>query len=89
MAGDWWVYMAMGADGQIYCGISTDPARRVREHNTSRRGAKWARAHRPLRLVRQELAASKGDALRREREIKRMGAAAKRQLVGMVSEESE
>jgi len=79
----WWVYLALGCDGQLYCGTSTDPERRVREHNTSKRGAKWARAHRPLTLVWSEYAKSKSDALARERQIKAMGAAAKRRLAGL------
>jgi putative endonuclease len=80
---DWWVYLALGCDGQLYCGISVDPDRRVNEHNTSKRGAKWARAHRPLRLVWSEFAGLKGVALKREREIKTMSAAAKRRLAGL------
>jgi putative endonuclease len=79
----WWVYLIEGRDGQLYCGISTDPDRRLREHNASRRGSKWARAHRPLRLVWREFAGSKGAALRRERVIKAMGVAAKRRLAGL------
>lgn len=79
----WWVYLALSGDGQLYCGISTNSARRVKEHNTSKRGSKWARAHRPLRLVYEEYAGSKSSALKRERQIKRMDAAAKRQLAGL------
>jgi putative endonuclease len=78
----WWVYLALSCDGQLYCGISTDPDRRVREHNTSKRGSKWARAHRPLRLVYEEYAGSKSNALKRERRIKAMNAITKRQLAG-------
>lgn len=81
---NWWVYLAEGCDGHLYCGISTDPERRVREHNTSKRGAKWARAHRPLKLVYEECVESKSAALRRECEIKRMSTKAKRKLVGPV-----
>jgi len=85
---EWWVYLALGRDGQLYCGISTNPSRRIHEHNTSKRGAKWARAHRPLRLVWSEFAGSKGAALRREREIKRLGSAAKRRLAGLGQEKT-
>lgn len=80
---DWWVYLALGCDGQLYCGISTDPCRRVGEHNGSKRGSRWAKAHRPLRLVYEERIGPKGAALRRERQIKRMSAASKRRLVGL------
>jgi len=79
----WWVYLALGINGHLYCGISTDPERRVVEHNTSKRGSKWARAHRPLRLVYKELVGTKGDALRREHQIKGMTAENKRKLAGL------
>jgi putative endonuclease len=86
---NWWVYLAEGCDGHLYCGISTDPERRVREHNTSKRGAKWARAHRPLKLVWSEWAGTKGAALKRERQIKRLNAAAKRRLAGKPATQKE
>ena len=84
---DWWIYLAVGCDGQLYCGISTDPDRRVEEHNSSKRGAKWARAHRPLRLVWSEYAETKSEALKREYEIKKLSAAEKKALVGFPIEE--
>lgn len=86
---DWWVYLALGADGQLYCGISTDPDRRVSEHNSSKKGSKWARAHRPLRLVWSEWAGAKGAALKRERQVKRLSAAAKRRLAGLPATQKE
>ena len=88
MASNWWTYLALGCDGQLYCGISTDPDRRVREHNTSKKGSKWARAHRPLRLVWFEFAGPKCAALKREREIKRLSSTIKRRLAGIGQEKS-
>lgn len=79
----WWVYLAVGANGHLYCGISTDPKRRVIEHNTSKKGSKWGRAHRPLRLVYEEYAGSKSAALKREYQIKQLKTDAKRQLAGI------
>jgi putative endonuclease len=79
----------MGRDGQLYCGISTDPERRVREHNTSRKGSKWARSHRPLSLVYEEYAGSKSAALKRERAIKRLSATGKRRLACLAPRDSE
>jgi len=89
MAADWWVYLAIGCDGKLYCGISTDTEQRIKEHNESKRGSKWARAHRPLRLVYEEHAGSKSAALKRERQIKAMRAAAKRQLAGLPTRKGE
>ena len=40
----WFVYMLECADGTIYTGCTTDVERRVREHNTSPRGAKYTKS---------------------------------------------
>ena len=45
----WWVYMVECADRSLYTGISTEPARRFHEHNTSPKGARYTRARRPVR----------------------------------------
>lgn len=64
------VYICRGRSGALYTGISTDPVRRVREHNGSRRGAKWARSQRPIKLLWQEGPFSKSVALKFERKLK-------------------
>lgn len=83
MAAVWRVYMVRCADGSLYTGVATDVARRVREHNhDDRRGAKYTRARRPVRLVYQEVCADRSAACRREAEIRRLGKAAKEGLAG-------
>jgi putative endonuclease len=76
----WFVYMVRCADRSLYTGSTTDAGKRVAEHNDGR-GAKYTRARTPVRLVYVEPAADKSAAMRREREIKRLPAAAKRRLV--------
>jgi putative endonuclease len=67
----WFVYILRCADGSLYTGVSTDVQRRVEEHNAGNPpGARYTSGRRPVLLVYQECAASRGDALRREREIK-------------------
>lgn len=77
----WWVYMLRTREGQLYTGISTDPQRRLREHETSRRGARSLRGKGPLQLVWQEAAADRSEASKREAVLKKLGKAAKEQLV--------
>ena len=77
----WFVYLAEGCDAQLYCGISTNPMRRVKEHNSSSKGAKWAKAHRPLALVWTEQHESRSSAAKREYQIKKLSASAKRKLI--------
>ena len=64
------VYILKCADGTLYTGYTTDTERRVQEHNTLEKGAKYTRIRRPVTLVYKELFASRSAAQRREAEIK-------------------
>ena len=80
----WHIYILYSdALDRLYTGISQDTERRLREHNTSKRGAKSTRAGRPWRLVYRETVEAKGAALRRELAIKAMSRARKEALVGL------
>ena len=46
----WYVYLLRCADATLYCGVTTDMERRLREHNAGSRGAKYTRARRPVEL---------------------------------------
>jgi putative endonuclease len=76
----WYVYIVRCADDSLYTGIATDVPRRIDAHNGGR-GAKYTRGRRPVTLVYEESAATRGQALRRETAIKRMRTAVKRRLV--------
>ena len=43
--------MVRCADRSLYTGITTDLKRRLQEHNSSKRGAKYTRSRRPVSLV--------------------------------------
>ncbi len=78
----WYVYVLRCADGTLYTGISTDPRRRLREHNgAGRPGARYTRGRRPVCLVYVEAMPSRALATRRERAIKRLPRAAKEALI--------
>ena len=76
----WHVYIVRCADHSLYTGVATDVAARVVTHNSGK-GAKYTRGRRPVRLVYQETASTRGAALKREFAIKRLTRAAKRRLV--------
>ncbi len=59
------------ADGTLYTGIATDLERRLEEHNSSPRGAKYTRARRPVKLVYTEAYKDRSSASKREYEIKK------------------
>ncbi|MBR2570613.1 MAG: GIY-YIG nuclease family protein [Clostridia bacterium] len=66
-----WVYLLRCADGTLYCGWTTDPAGRLKAHNSGT-GAKYTRSRLPAELVYAEPCANRSEALRREAQIKRM-----------------
>jgi putative endonuclease len=67
----WTVYLARCRDGTLYTGITTNPERRVLEHNKGS-GAAYTRSRLPVTLVYQEPAENRAHALRREHMIKSM-----------------
>ncbi|MAZ66163.1 MAG: endonuclease [Kangiellaceae bacterium] len=79
----WFVYMLRCADDTLYTGITTDVARRVKEHNgeIKGKGAKCTRARRPVKLVYQETCADRSAAGKREWEIKQFSRAEKDALI--------
>ncbi len=63
-------YLLRCSDGSLYTGITTDPARRLKQHNLGQ-ASKYTAARRLVRLVWKERQRSRSSALRREAQIKR------------------
>jgi predicted GIY-YIG superfamily endonuclease len=76
----WTVYLARCRDGTLYTGITTDPQRRLAEHNSGV-GAAYTRTRLPVLLIYQEILPDRSSALRREHAIKQLTRAAKEALV--------
>lgn len=83
----WFVYLVRAANGALYCGISDDPKRRFAQHQTGK-GARFFHTSPALALAYVEACAGKGDALRRERAIKRLSKTAKEALILAVDGDS-
>lgn len=84
---NWTLYIIQSVPtGRLYTGITTDPTRRVKEHNGSSRGARYTRIGRPWKIVYLEPCGSQSDALRRERAVKRLGRKEKLSLVQRFSQ---
>ncbi len=65
------VYMVKCADGSLYTGITNDLERRLRQHNGEMRGgARYTRSKGPVELVHVEKYPTRGEAAKREHEIK-------------------
>jgi len=68
----WYVYLLNCADDSYYTGITTDPVRRLQEHNKNdKKAAKYTRARRPVKMVYFELCQSRSEAGIREYEIRK------------------
>lgn len=66
----WHVYLLTCADGALYCGVTTDVARRVAEHNAGT-ASRCTRARLPVSLSASAPCADKGAALRLELAVKK------------------
>lgn len=75
------VYLVMCSDSTLYCGITNDINKRIHDHNTKSTGAKYTRSRRPVTLVYKEERDTKGEALSREAEIKKLTRSEKLALV--------
>jgi putative endonuclease len=78
--GDHYVYVLECADGTLYTGYTTDPERRVREHDAGD-GAKYTRGRTPVELRYVERYESRSEAMSREYELKQLPRAEKEQLL--------
>ena len=67
----YFVYIVRCSDNTLYTGIATELQRRIQEHNSSDKGAKYTRARRPVELVYSEEYPDRSSASKREYEIKK------------------
>ena len=77
----YFVYIVECNDGTLYTGITTDVQRRVGEHNTSAKGAKYTKLRRPVHVVYEEKQDNRSLASKREYEIKKLTREEKLRLI--------
>jgi len=77
----YYLYILKCADKTLYTGITLDLARRLKEHNFSKLGAKYTRARRPVKLVYSKKFRSRGTALRAEAKLKNLTRAEKLKII--------
>ena len=66
-----WVYLLRCADGSLYCGWTTDPERRLRQHQAGT-ASRYTKQRRPVEYALLVPAADRSAALREEARIKRL-----------------
>ncbi|MDP3970216.1 MAG: GIY-YIG nuclease family protein [bacterium] len=77
----YYLYIVRCADKTLYTGITKDVKKRVSEHNTSDKGAKYTRVRRPVRLVYTRRFRSRSTASRAEAQIKQLSRTAKLTII--------
>ena len=77
----WFIYILKCNDQTLYTGVTTDLQRRLDEHNSSKQGARYTAARRPVCLVYHEKANSRSVAQQREHQIKSLSRKEKQQLI--------
>jgi putative endonuclease len=80
----WFVYIIQSSkNNKLYTGITTDLVRRLQEHNSGKKGAKYTKTGRPWLLVYSEEYPNRSSASIREAEIKKMSRENKLKLIGV------
>jgi len=75
-----YVYILLCCNGSFYTGYTKDLEERTKQHQNGK-GARYTKAHKPQKLAYFEEHNSRGVAMRREREIKKLSHQQKQALV--------
>lgn len=78
----YYLYIIRCADDTLYTGIAKNLTKRIEEHNTSPKGAKYTRNRRPVTLVYSEEYMDRSTASKREYVVKKMRRVEKLELIG-------
>lgn len=69
---DWHMYVLECSDKSLYAGITTNIKRRVYEHNNTKKGAKYTRSRRPVKLLITEKFPDRSSASKAEAAFKKL-----------------
>ena len=78
----YYVYILICKDGAFYTGYTQNVEARMKLHKLGR-GAKYVRTHQPEKVVYLEKFETRSEAMKREREIKRLTRAEKLKLTSL------
>ena len=86
----YYLYIIETVDNTLYCGIALDVLKRFEEHLSSKKGAKYTKAHKPRQIVYVEEFEDKPSASREEYRIKKtLSRAQKLELIEKNRERTE
>ena len=85
---NWLIYILKCVDGSLYCGITNNIEKRLKQHKGEIiGGAKYTRSHWPCKLVYKEKSASRSQASQREVIIKKMSKVEKQTLINSLKQD--
>ncbi|MFO8048155.1 MAG: GIY-YIG nuclease family protein [Desulfosudaceae bacterium] len=84
MKATWYVYLLECADHTLYCGVTTDLANRLQQHQAGE-GAKYTRSRRPVKLVAHSQRLTKSKAFQLEYFLKKQPRARKKDFLKAAS----
>lgn len=77
----YYLYILKCADETLYTGITVDLERRIKEHNTSKLGAKYTSARRPVSLVYSKKFRNRSTASKAESKVKGLSREEKLEMI--------
>jgi len=77
----YYLYILQCSDKTLYTGITTDLDRRITEHNSTKLGAKYTKARRPVKLVYSKKFKDRSLASKEEARIKKLTKSEKLELI--------
>lgn len=83
----YYLYILKCNDTTLYTGITTDVTRRVKEHNTSKRAAKYTSLRRPVELVFFKKCIDRSEAIKEELRIKKLTRIKKLEIISKTKSE--
>jgi putative endonuclease len=78
---DYSLYILRCADRSLYTGIAIDVDKRLQQHRSGIKGAKYLRGRTPFELVFEQLAGDRSNALRLEHRVKQLNKTRKEALI--------
>ena len=85
---NWLIYILKCVDGSLYCGITNNIEKRLKQHKGEIiGGARYTRSHWPCKLVYKEKSASRSQASQREAIIKKMSKVEKQTLINSLKQD--
>ena len=77
----WYLYVLRCSDNTMYTGVTTDINRRLDEHNTGSRGAKYTRKRLPVKLIYWVAFSDQSSAQKAEYKFKKMTRKQKEKII--------